>query len=435
MDYQGALEYLAGHYDLERNPATRSTRPDISRMTELVDVMGEPHRACPVVHVTGTNGKGSTSRMIVELLTSMGLRVGGYASPHLEVVNERITLANDPLSDEDFAEAVGLVAAVEPLLSERWGRNATYFEVMAAAAYAWFAHTAVDVAVVEVGMGGTWDATNVADAAVAVVTNVARDHTDVLGNSLAAIAGEKAGIVKADSQVVLGRMDEELQAIFLSRPHQGEMVRGVDFDLAANTLAVGGRSLTLTTPTQRYEDLFLPLHGAHQGNNAAIAVAAVESLFGRPTSDEIVREALARVTAPGRFEIVGRSPLVVLDGAHNPAGAKAVSRTLFEDFATTGRAVLVMGLNSPRDPREMLEAFEASRFDTIVATAPNWPRAVPADVVAEVAADFGSRVLWVPRVTEAVGRARTEAGEDGVVLVSGSLYVVGEARSDLVRSP
>ncbi|HEC10606.1 MAG TPA: bifunctional folylpolyglutamate synthase/dihydrofolate synthase [Acidimicrobiales bacterium] len=434
MDYAGALEYLAGHYDLERNPATRSTRPDISRITELMDVMGEPQRACPVVHVTGTNGKGSTSRIIVELLTSMGLRVGGYASPHLERVNERITVANEPLSDDDFAEAVALVATVEPMLTERWGRTATYFEVMAAAAYAWFAHTAVDVAVVEVGMGGTWDATNVADAAVAVVTNVARDHTDVLGDTLAAIAGEKAGIVKVGSHVVLGRMDEKLRDVFLSRPHEGEMVRGIDFDLTANSLAVGGRSLTLVTPTEKYEDVFLPLHGAHQGNNAATAVAAVESLFGRPTPDEIVRESLARVTAPGRFEIVGRSPLVVLDGAHNPAGAAAASLTLFEDFATTGRKVLVMGLNSPRDPVEMLEAFGASRFDTIVATAPNWSRAVPADVVAESAAAFAPSVVWVPRVAEAVDRAVAEAGDDGVVLVSGSLYVVGEAREHLVTS-
>ncbi len=435
MDYPGALEYLADHYDLERNPATRSTRPDISRITELMDVMGEPQRAAPVVHVTGTNGKGSTSRIIVELLTSMGLRVGGYASPHLERVNERITLANEPLSDKDFAEAVGLVAAIEPLLTDRWGRRATYFEVMAASAYAWFAHTAVDLAVVEVGMGGTWDATNVADAAVAVVTNVARDHTDVLGDTLAAISGEKAGIIKAGSQVVLGGVGEDLRAVFLSRPHEGEMVRGVDYDLVANSLAVGGRSLTLVTPTQRYEDLFLPLHGAHQGNNAATAVAAVEALFGRPTPDDIVRESLARVTAPGRFEIVGRSPLMVLDGAHNPAGSEAASHTLFDDFATTGRKVLVLGLNSPPEPTEMLEAFGASRFDTIVATAPNWSRAVPADVVAEAAGRFGTRVVWVPRVAEAVERAAAEAGEDGVVLVSGSLYVVGEARRHLVTSP
>ena len=432
MDYNEALDYLERHYSLELNPATRATAPNLSRMWDLANALGDVQDGIPTIHITGTNGKGSTARMVVALVAAHGLHVGCYTSPHLQRVNERISSNGVPIDDAAFAEAVSDVAAIEPLFADRWDRSATYFEVLAAAALSWMATSAVDVRVLEVGMGGRWDATNVVDADVAVITNVGLDHVQTLGPELTDIAREKSGIITPLSVAVVGDLDDELFDVVSEMPASGTLRSGVDFELESNHLAIGGRSITLRTGRTRYEDVFVALNGAHQGMNAALAIVAVEEFFDRALDPEVVAEALGSVVMPGRFEVVARGPLTILDGAHNPDGAKVAAATLANDFDTDGDLVMVVGFNDPRDPAEMLAALKASRASTLVCTQPDWARRIPADVVAEAATTLGiANVVWEPDIGRAVDRARDLAGETGTVLVTGSLYVVGPARTHL----
>ena len=291
-------------------------------MRALCDVLGDPQHAYPVIHVTGTNGKGSVTRMIAALLQARGLSVGAYTSPHLERINERLVWDGRPIDDEELGEQIGAVAAVEELA----GVRPSYFEILTAAAFRWFADLAVDVAVVEVGLLGRYDATNVARAQVAVVTNVGRDHTDGGAGWRVAIASEKAGIIEPESHLVLGEIDPDIQAVFTAEGPAATWTREVDFGCEANRVAVGGRLVDLWTPSGRVEDVYLPVHGAHQGDNAALALASVEAFFGAPTDEEVVTEAFAGLELPGRFEVVRREPTVVVDGAHNVDGARAAAR-------------------------------------------------------------------------------------------------------------
>jgi dihydrofolate synthase/folylpolyglutamate synthase len=416
---------LRGHVNHEalRTGRPRQAAPSLERMRRLCAVLGDPHLAQPTIHITGTNGKGSTARMVSALLAANGLTVGTYTSPDLGRVNERVQRNLDPIPDEDLAAVAEAIAGVEGLLAEA----PSYFEALEAIAFRWFTDVAVDVAVVEVGMGGRYDGTNVVVADVAVVTNVALDHVEVIGPTRADIAREKAGIVEPTSTLVLGETDPELLPIFEAEAPKALWLRDRDFALAQDLVAVGGRSVDLVTPGARYEEVFLGLHGTHQAENASIALAAVEAFFDRPAPDDVVREALAAVTVPGRFEIVGRNPLVVLDGAHNPHGARALAATL-DDFAVAGDRILVLGTMSNHDPGELLDALGAGSFRLVVATAADWPRARPATEVADAARDRGLDVEVVPRVADAVARARALATGDDLVLVTGSLYVVGEAR-------
>lgn len=421
--YAEALAYLDDHTDLERMAAGTWDPPTLDRMRALVDLLGEPQHAQPSIHVTGTNGKGSTVRMVTALLAAHNLSVGTYTSPDLERVNERLSRNGEPIDDEAFAEAVGAIADLEGLSGIRPHR----FEILTLAAFRWFADLPVDAAVVEVGLGGRWDATNVIDAAVAVVTNVGLDHTDVLGPTRLDIAGEKAGIVKPGSTLVLGETDPEVGATFERQGAARIWLRDRDFGCTANRVAVGGRSVDVSTPRARYEDVYLSVHGAHQGDNAAVAVAAAEAFFDRPLDDDVVRDALASVHIPGRFEVVARQPLVVLDGAHNPDGARAAASTL-ADFGVGGDRILVIGMNKGRDAREMLEAFDAQSARGVIACAVDFVRAMPPEEIADAARSLGIDIEIVRRVPEAVQRALGIASEDDLILVTGSLYVVGEAR-------
>jgi dihydrofolate synthase/folylpolyglutamate synthase len=421
--YEQALAYLDDHTDLERMAAGTWEPPTLDRVRALCDLLGAPQHAQPALHVTGTNGKGSTVRMVSALLAAHNLSVGTYTSPDLERVNERLARNGEPVDDESFAEAVGAVADLEGLSGIRPHR----FEILTLAALRWFADLPVDAAVVEVGLGGRWDATNVVDGQVAVVTNVGLDHTEVLGPTRAHVAAEKAGIVKPASTLVLGETDPDLVPIFEAEHPARLVLRGRDFDCTENLVAVGGRAVSLVTPLARYDDVFLSLHGAHQGDNAAIAVAAAEAFFDRPLDDHVVREALGSVTVPGRFEVVGRSPLVVLDGAHNPDGARAAAATL-TDFGFGGERLLVVGMNKGRDPIEMLEALDVRQARAVVATAVDFPRAMPPEEIAEAARSLGVEADVVRGVPAAVNHAIGLAHEDDLVLVTGSLYVVGEAR-------
>jgi dihydrofolate synthase/folylpolyglutamate synthase len=428
MDLADALAYLADHVNLETDVAPRSAARRLDRVARLVELMGDPQRAYPVIHLSGTNGKGSTARILTSLLIARGLSVGTYTSPHLERVNERMAWSGEPIGDDDLAGAIGAVAGLEPLLDSR----PTHFEILTAAAFRWFADVAVDVAVVEVGLGGRWDATNVADGDVAVLTNVALDHAETIGPELADIATEKAGIVKPGSVLVLGETDPALAPIF----HQAGAVdvweRGRHFGCTANRLAHEGRVLTLFTPGARYSQLYLPVYGAFQGDNAATALAAAEAFFGAPLATEVVSEAFADVHLPGRLEVVARHPLCLLDGAHNPAGAEAATAAVDEAFGpvTTGR-VLVAGMLRGRDPVEMLTALGADRARLVVACPPPSPRALPAAEVAAAAAALGTPAEEASSVAEAVATALALAGRDELVHVTGSLYVVGAARAAL----
>jgi dihydrofolate synthase/folylpolyglutamate synthase len=426
LDYRESLRFLDAHINHE---ATAGLIHGLSldHMHQLMAVLGEPQRAYPSIHLTGTNGKGSTARIIGALLVEHGLTVGGYTSPHLERVNERFSWNGDPISDDDFADVITGVARLTPLS----GVEPSYFELLTAAAFVWFAEIAVDVAVVEVGLLGRYDATNVVDADVAVVTNIGQDHTDGLGDWRQRIAAEKAGIVKPDCLLVLGETDPELQATFLAEGPRAAWRRGEEFDVVEDLPAVGGRVVSIRTPHGELSELFLPLHGRHQADNLACAVAAVEGFFDRGLDPEVAQQALLGVAMPGRFEVAGRAPLVLLDGAHNPQGAMAAAETLATEFDVPGRRVLVIGLLRGRDPAAMLEAFDARRADLLIACTPPSPRALPAEELAAVA-------RLVPVLTEviadpatAVDRALAVSTDDDVVLVAGSLYLVGAARAAL----
>jgi dihydrofolate synthase / folylpolyglutamate synthase len=397
-------------------------------MQALCDVLGDPQHAYPVIHLTGTNGKGSVTRMIAALLQARGLSVGAYTSPHLERINERLVWDGRPIGDDELGEQIGAVAAVEELA----GVRPSYFEILTAAAFRWFADLAVDVAVVEVGLLGRYDATNVARAQVAVVTNVGRDHTDGGPGWRVAIASEKAGIIEPESHLVLGETDPDIQAVFTAEGPATTWTRDVDFGCEANRVAVGGRLVDLWTPSGRIEDVYLPVHGAHQGDNAALALASVEAFFGASTEEEVVTEAFAGLELPGRFEVVRREPTVVIDSAHNVDGARAAASTLAEDFTLAGSVVMVVGLLQGRDPAEMLEAFWATEAGFVVACAPPSPRAIAAPEVAAAAERLGIAAEAVGDVPSAVDRALAIATGDDLVLVTGSHYVVGDARRSLL---
>lgn len=421
------LAYLDAHVNLEALAAGHFDPPTLTRMERLCTLLGDPHEAIPAIHITGTNGKGSVARMATSLLAAHGLSVGTYTSPDLIRANERISRNGEPIDDEGLGEVVAAVAAAE----QASGVVPSRFEILTLAALRWFADVAVDAMVVEVGMGGRWDATNVVDATVAVVTNVGLDHADVLGPTRADIAREKSGIVKRGATLVLGETDDELVPIFAATEPDALWCRHQDFGVRANEVAVGGRVVDLYTPAASYDQVFLGLHGAHQADNAAAAVAAAEAFFGRALDEDVVREALTAVEIPGRFEVVGRRPLVVLDGAHNPDGCRAAATTL-EDFSVSGSPILVVGMNRGRSPAEMLAGLGAAHSALVIACAVDWPRAVPADEVAVAARDLGAEVEVVPAVADAVARALAVAGADDTVLVTGSLHVVGAARAALV---
>jgi dihydrofolate synthase/folylpolyglutamate synthase len=414
-------------------------RPDLSRMTELVDLLGHPERAFPSVHLTGTNGKTSTARMIDALFRAFGLRPGRYTSPHLESLTERIALDGRPASAEVLNRAYDDVLPYVQLVDQHSPEPVTYFELMTAMAFSAFADAPVDVGVIEVGMGGSWDATNVIDGRVQVITPVALDHPE-LGSTLAEVAGEKAGILRADGVVVLGQQPVEAAEVLLRRAGELDATaarEGLEFGVIERSIAVGGQLLTIQGLGGVYDEIFVPLTGQHQAHNAACALAAVEAFLGagegRRLDLDAVRQGFAEADSPGRLEVVRSSPTVLVDGAHNPAGAAALVDALRESYAFE-KLVGVVGILRDKDAAAMLAALEPV-LDTVVLTQISSPRAMSADELAALAIEVfdEDRVEVVPRLDDAIEAAVTIAEEDtdlggAGVLVTGSLLVVGEAR-------
>jgi dihydrofolate synthase/folylpolyglutamate synthase len=432
---------------LSRWPETR-LEPSLDRIRAFTELLGDPQHAYQVVHITGTNGKTSTARMVETLLGALDLRTGRFTSPHVERINERIGIDGEPLSDEEFVAAFNDVAPYTLLVDEDQPYPLSFFETVVGMAYAMFAEAPVDVAVIEVGMGGTWDATNVADGAVAVVTPIGIDHAQYLGDTIAAIAGEKAGIIKPGAVLVLAKQPDDAREVLLARAAEvGATVveEGVDFGVLARTPAVGGQVVSLQGLRARYDDVFVPLYGAHQAQNAALALAAVEALLAdpaghsQPLGAELIGNAFGRVSSPGRLEIVRSSPTILLDAAHNPHGAQATAAALADSFSFE-QVIGVMGVMRDKDAEGVLAAFEP-RLTHLVVTQNSTQRAMPAARLGALAVEvFGEeRVTVVPRLADAIDAAvaLAETGDSsisgGAVLVTGSVVTVGEARALLRR--
>ena len=424
---------------LSRWPETR-LEPSLDRILAFTEMLGDPQRNYPVIHLTGTNGKTSTSRMIDTLLRALELRTGRFTSPHVERMSERICIDGSPLTDEEFVRAFNEIAPYTHLVDAAQPYPMSFFETVVGMAYAAFADAPVDVAVVEVGMGGQWDATNVADGQVAVVLPVAVDHARYLGDQPVQIAREKAGIIKAGATAVLTEQTPDVAAVLLAHGLEvgATVVReGLEFGVVSRVPAVGGQVVTLQGLRARYDDVFLPLYGAHQAQNAVAALAAVEAFAGdRPLDADLVTAAFARVSSPGRLEVIRRSPTIVLDAAHNPHGAEATAVALEDSFAFDP-LIGVLGVMSDKDADGVLAAFEP-HLAHVVCTQNATDRAMSADTLAVAAREiYGDhRVTVVPRLADAIDAATAlaESGSgsgsigSGAVLVTGSVVTVGEAR-------
>jgi len=462
LDYNEALDHLDGLVNYEVQPRAGAIKGlSLDKMQQVMELLGDPQHACPAIHITGTNGKGSTARMIESLLTSTGLRVGLYTSPHVSSPRERIRVGAVDLDRPTFGQAVGDIARLveaaelEPL---------SWFETVTAAALLHFANEAVEVAVVEVGMLGRFDATNVVDGEVAVVTNVGRDHTDGAPGWWLRVAQEKVGIVKPGASVVLGETTPELSELVAAQypavvtvlspgvagapgggrgdvagalsspgvagaPGGGRGgVAGVSTTLLSNEVAVGGRLLSVQTPRATHTEVFVGLHGAHQGHNAAVAIAAVEEFFDAPLNSDVLQEALATVEAPGRLEVVHRSPLMLLDAAHNPPGAEVLARSLDEDFAGANRRFLVFGIQDGRDPAEVLEALDLASFDLVVACTAPTARGVEASALCGTALSLGARAEAIADIATAIDYVLDQADDEDLIVIAGSVTVLEVAK-------
>ncbi|WP_285707531.1 folylpolyglutamate synthase/dihydrofolate synthase family protein [Microtetraspora sp. NBRC 16547] len=410
--------------------------PTLDRIIALVELLGDPHKAYPIIHVAGTNGKTSTARMIEALLRERNLRVGRFTSPHLNSMRERISVDGEPLSEERFTEVYEDIAPYLEIIDAKVGKL-SFFEVLTGMGFAAFADTPVDVAVIETGMGGTWDATNVADGAVSVITPISLDHTDYLGPDIETIAGEKAGIIKADATVILSQQPLEAAEVLMRRAvEMGATVarEGLEYGVLHRELGMGGQLLQLKGLKGVYEEVFLPLYGAHQASNAASALAAVEALSAgdEPLGDDLVRQAFARVTSPGRLEVVRGGPTVVLDAAHNPGGMEATVDAISESFGFT-RLIAVVAVMADKDVDTILELLEPI-VEEIVVTRNTSPRSMsPEDLAEKAESVFGAeRVHEVARLDDAIDLAvgLADQGDEfgSGVLITGSVVTAGDAR-------
>ena len=421
--------------------------PRLAPLFRAMEILGEPNKAFPIIHITGTNGKTSTARMIEAGLRAHGLSTGRYTSPHLSKVTERISIDGSPVPDDTFVriwdEIRPYLDIVDKELVAEGQPRLTYFECLTILGFAVFADQPINVAVMEVGLGGITDATNVGDGQVAVITPISLDHTDLLGDTTEDIAYEKAGIIKPGGFLVSAAQPVDAAQVLLEKAKEVQVpfrFEGVEFGVASRTVAVGGQVVTIQGLAGRYEDLLLPLHGAHQAENAAVAVAALEAFLGggeKELDAEILQEAFASVTSPGRLEVVRTAPTIIVDAAHNPEGIRVSAEAIHEAFTLT-KLVVVVGVLKEKDAEEILRQLKESLGDLAAEycfTQSNSPRAVPAEDLEELALDLGfgeDNVHVAAQLDDALEWAveRAESNDDlsGGVLVTGSITLVAEAR-------
>ena len=424
---------------LARWPETRIA-PTLERISALMDILGSPQLTYPTIHIAGTNGKTSTSRMIDSLLFATGMRTGRFTSPHLESYLERIAINGQSIDPKEIIFAYNDIAAYLDLMDEKFDNPISFFEAITALAFVAFAEHPIDVGVIEVGMGGTWDATNVIDADVSVVMPIDYDHMEYLGNTLSEIASTKAGVIKEGGFVVLAQQQPEAAVELLRRAAEvgADIAReGIEYELLSRAVAIGGQLISVKGINDTYEDIFIPLHGKHQALNAASALVAVEAFFGdQPLDIESVRAGFAAVTSPGRCEIVHRDPTVILDAAHNPHGARALAETLESEF-TFDEVIGVVAIFGDKDAAGVLKELEPI-LNSVIVTQSSSPRAMPVEELEKVAVSiFGNdRVFPVASLGAALDRAVEKAkrpltDESVGVVVAGSVVTVGESRTYL----
>ena len=417
--------------------------PSLDRIAALVDALGSPQLSFPTIHVGGTNGKTSTTRMIDALFSELDYRTGRFTSPHLESFLERISIKGEAISAAELIATYNDIALYLDLIDSRSDTAISYFEALTAMAFVAFAEHPVDIGIIEVGMGGDWDATNVVQSAVSVILPIGLDHTEYLGETIEEIARTKAGIIKPESHVVLAAQEPEVARILLEKVAEKSAIpyrEGLEFALLRRDIAVGGQLLSIRGVHGDYTDIYLPLHGAHQAANAAVAIATVEAFVGVKLDDELVRSAFMKVASPGRLEILHRDPTVIVDAAHNPHGATALADTLRTEFDFES-IFCVLGILGEKDVQGVLKALEPV-VDRLVVTKSDSPRALPvAELFAQAVAIFGNeRVFKEDDLASAITYAMEQVTlinqvSDGVsaVVITGSVVTAGSARVILKR--
>jgi dihydrofolate synthase/folylpolyglutamate synthase len=422
---------------LARWPENRIA-PTLERISALVDMLGSPQLTYPTIHIGGTNGKTTTSRMVDSLLFEMGLRTGRFTSPHLESYLERICINGQPIDAKEMIFSFNDISPYLDLMDTKFDNPISFFEAITALAFAAFAEHPIDVGVIEVGMGGQWDATNVVDADVSVIMPIGLDHMEYLGNTIAEIATTKAGIIKEQGFVVLAQQEPEAAVELLRRAAEvgADVAReGLEYSIDSRAIAVGGQLISITGLRGHYDDIFLPLHGKHQASNAAAALIAVEAFFGEQDLDiDAVRAGFANVTSPGRCEIIHRDPTIILDAAHNPHGAKAIAETIQSEF-TFDDVTGIVALMADKDALGILQALEPIMNQIIVTTNSTARSMAVGDLEALATQVFGAdRVFAQPTLTDAIDKAikdsvRPLSEESLAILITGSVVTVGEART------
>ena len=422
---------------LARWPETRIA-PTLDRISALVDILGSPQLSYPTIHVGGTNGKTTTSRMIDSLLFEMGLRTGRFTSPHLESYLERISINGQPIDAKELIFSFNDISPYLDLMDSKFDNPISFFEAITALAFAAFAEHPIDVGVIEVGMGGQWDATNVVNADVSVITPIGLDHMEYLGNTITEIAATKAGIIKEQGFIVLAQQTPEAAVELLRRAAEvgADIAReGLEYSIDSRAIAVGGQLISITGLRGHYDDIFLPLHGKHQASNAAAALIAVEAFFGEQDLDiDAVRAGFANVTSPGRCEVIHRDPTIILDAAHNPHGAKAIAETIQSEF-TFDEVTGIVALMADKDALGILQALEPVMNQIIVTTNSSERSMKVADLSNLATQVFGAdRVFAEETLQSAIDRAVKDAvrplsDESLAILITGSVVTVGEART------
>ena len=422
---------------LARWPETRIA-PTLDRISALVDILGSPQLSYPTIHVGGTNGKTTTSRMIDSLLFEMGLRTGRFTSPHLESYLERISINGQPIDAKALIFSFNDISPYLDLMDSKFENPISFFEAITALAFAAFAEHPIDVGVIEVGMGGQWDATNVVAADVSVITPIGLDHMEYLGSTISEIAATKAGIIKENGFIVLSQQTPEAAVELLRRAAEvgADVAReGLEYSIDSRAIAVGGQLISITGLRGHYDDIFLPLHGKHQASNAAAALIAVEAFFGEQDLDiDAVRAGFANVTSPGRCEVIHRDPTIILDAAHNPHGAKAIAETMQSEF-TFDEVTGIVALMADKDALGILQALEPVMNLVIVTTNSSARSMNVADLSKLATQVFGADRVFAEETLEgAIDRAvkdsvRPLSDESLAILITGSVVTVGEART------